>query len=451
MIEKIISFLKEKKVAILGMGREGFSSYHLIRKYLPNKELWLIDQKDNIKSNEEIINDQYVTIITGPNYLDNLENYDVIIKTPGISFKNLDISKFKDKIYSQVELFLRVDAKNVIGVTGTKGKSTTSSLIYTVLKDQNIDTKLVGNIGIPIFDEIENIKPDTIVVTELSAHQLEYISVSPHIGIVLNLFEDHLDFAGTLEHYHDCKMHMFDFQKNDDIAIYCDDSLNLHNKMSKNNYNAQIYKVKREYDKDSISLKDNKIVYNDEVLYIDDNKRHLLGSHNLENIMIVSLICKLFNLDLKKAKESIDNFKGLEHRLELVGTYDDIIFYNDTIATIPEATIEGLKALKKVDTLIFGGMDRGIDYSILIEYLSKSDISNLICMPTTGDKIGHILEEKTNKRIFYTKELEEAVNIAKKYTKKGMICLLSPAAPSYEYFKNFEEKGNFYKKYITNK
>ena len=451
MIEKIINLLKNKKVAILGMGREGLSTYHFIRKHLINQELWLIDQKDTIKSNEEIKNDPYVTIITGDNYLDNLEIYDLILKTPGISFKDIDTSKIKEKIYSQVELFLKVDSKNVIGITGTKGKSTTSSLIYKVLKDQNIDTKLVGNIGIPIFDEIENIGPETTVVTELSSHQLEFLNISPHIGIILNMYEDHLDHAGTVEHYHACKMHMFDFQTENDLAIYCDDNYNLHKIMSKKNYKAKKYKIKKEYDKDCVSLKDNQVIYNDEVLYIDDGKRNLLGTHNLENIMVVSLIAKLFNLDIAKAKETIDGFHGLEHRLELVGTYDDIIFYNDTIATIPEATIEGIKALKKVDTLIFGGMDRGIEYDILIDYLTNCDISNLICMPTTGYKIGHIIEEKTNKRIFYTSDLEEAVKLAKKYTKKDMICLLSPAAPSYEYFKNFEEKGNFYKKIVTNK
>lgn len=451
MIEKIINFLKNKKIAILGLGREGLSTYHFIRKHLPNQPLWLLDQKDTIKSNEEIKKDSNVTIITGADYLANLDIYDLILKTPGISFKDIDTTKIKEKIYSQVELFLKVDSTNVIGITGTKGKSTTSCLIYKVLKDQNIDTKLVGNIGIPIFDEIEHIGPKTTVVTELSSHQLEFLNISPHIGIILNIFEDHLDHAGTVEHYQACKMHMFDFQNENDLAIYCDDNYNLHNIMSKKNYKSHIYKVKKSYDKECISLKDNQVLYNGEVLYTDDGKRNLLGTHNLENIMVVSMIAKLFNLDMAKAKETIDNFHGLEHRLELVGTYNDIIFYNDTIATIPEATIEGINALQKVDTLIFGGMDRGIEYDILIDYLIKCPISNLICMPTTGYKIGHIIEEKTNKKIFYTNSLEEAVQLAKKYTQKGMICLLSPAAPSYEYFKNFEEKGNFYKKIVTNK
>ena len=439
MIEKIIELLKDKKVAILGIGREGLSSYHFIRKNLPQQKLWLIDKNDKIKENSDFLSDKNIEIITGDNYLDNLDNYDLIIKTPGISFKSIDINQIKDKIVSQLELFLMVNKENVIGITGTKGKSTTSSLIYKVLKDQGIDTKLVGNIGIPIFDEIYNIREETKVVIEMSSHQLEFTNVSPHIGIILNLFEDHLDHAGSVEHYHECKMHMFDYQDSNDISIYCNDNINLNKIMSQKKYSSKIFKIHRNDSVDGVYLKANKVYYDNQLLYVDDGKRKLLGIHNLENIMVVLLVAKMFKLDMMKAKETID---------ELVGTYDDIIFYNDTIATIPQATIEGIEALGIVDTLIFGGMDRGIDYNPLIEYLEKSKISNLICMPSTGDKIGHILEDKTNKNIIYTDDLEEAVKIAKKITKKGMISLLSPAAPSYEYFKNFEEKGTYYKKYV---
>ena len=165
--------------------------------------------------------------------------------------------------------------------------------------------------------------------------------------------------------------------------------------------------------------------------------------------MVVMLVAKLLNLDLDKAKKTVDSFRGLEHRLEFVGVFGDVTYYNDAIATIPEATMNGIRALKKVDTLIFGGMDRGIDYSQFITYLLHADISNLICMPTTGYKIGQLLmEEGCTKNIVFVDTLEEAVATAKKVTAKGGICLLSPAASSYEYFKNFQEKGNCYKKLV---
>lgn len=447
MQNKIIEFFNNKKIAILGFGLEGKSTYTFIRKYLSDIHLSILDQKD---INDSILdNDNNIDIIIGENYLNDLDKYDIIMKTPGISFKDIDITNIKDKIYSQLELLLMVNSKNVIGITGTKGKSTTSTLIYSILKEQGKDVYLAGNIGTPIFDEIENYKEDSIIVIEMSSLQLEFVNYSPHIGIIVNLYQDHLDHAGDVEHYHLSKMHMFDYQNKDDISIYCSDNEELNKRVNSSNYISNLYGFRLDYDESSICLDNNKIVYKNEVLYIDDNNRNLLGNHNLKNIMVAIFIAKLYNLDLNKAKETIDSFNGLEHRLELVGKYNDIIFYNDTIATIPEATIEGIEALKNVNTLIFGGMDRGIDYKPLIDYLVNSNIENLICMPTTGTKIGEFLESlKLNKNIIYAETLEEAVNSAKKVTKKDSICLLSPAASSYEYFKNFKEKGNRYKELV---
>ena len=191
------------------------------------------------------------------------------------------------------------------------------------------------------------------------------------------------------------------------------------------------------------------IVLNGEILYNKNNKRNLIGDHNLSNIMFTLVVSKILDLDIKKVINSIEKFKPLEHGIELVGTYNEVTYYNDSIATIPSATINAINALKDVDTLIFGGMDRGIDYKDLIDFLYKSNISNLICMPTTGYKIGKELEKlNANKKIYFIEHLEEAVSKAKEVTKKGKICLMSPAASSYEYFKNFEEKGNKYKKLV---
>lgn len=442
MQSKIMNFLEGKNVAILGFGLEGKSTYEFIRKQNKDMFLTIIDR------NKVKLNDKNVKIIYGEDYLSDLEQYDIIMKTPGISLKDIDITSFKDKIYSQLELLLMINRKNVIGITGTKGKSTTSTLIYNVIKEQNDNVYLAGNIGIPIFDLLDSFDEESLLVIEMSSHQLEFVHHSPHIGIILNLYEDHLDHAGTVKHYHECKMHMFDYQGREDIAIYCSDNPNLNEQMKIKNYKQNLYSVSLESPSDVIR-KNNEVVYNDEVIYLDDNKRNLIGEPNLENIMIVSLVAKLLNLDLTKAKKTIDSFTGLEHRLEYVATIDDVTYYNDTIATIPEATISGIESLKKVNTLIFGGMDRGIDYNAFIDYLKKSKIENLICMPTTGTKIGKKLTD-SKKNIYFVTSLKKAVALAKKVTKKNTICLLSPAASSYEAFKNFVEKGNKYKELVKN-
>ena len=449
MYKKIIDKLKNKKIAILGFGKEGQSTYKFIRKYLKKQFITILDLND-VSDNSLLDNDKNLKLICGKEYLSNLDEYDLIIKAPGISLKDLKDISIREKITSQLELLLEVDRQNIIGITGTKGKSTTTSLLYQVFKDQGKDVYLLGNIGVPVLDNIEDYKKDTTLIIEMSSHQLEFVKVSPHIGIILNLFQDHLDHDGDLEHYHNNKMNMFKYQDESDIAIYGDDNKYLHNRMVSSNFKSKLYDVRFDDTKskgNSVRVRDGKVYYNDELLY-EDAERELVGDHNLNNIMFVLLVCKLKNLDLEKARETIKSFKGLKYRMEKIGKYDGITYYNDTIATIPEATINAIKALKKVDTLIFGGMDRGIEYQSLIDYLKKCDVRNLICMPTTGHNIGKILKKYTNKNIFFVKSLQEAYDISKKQTEKGKICLLSPAASSYEYFKNFEEKGKCFEELV---
>ena len=290
-----------------------------------------------------------------------------------------------------------------------------------------------------------------MLVIEMSSHQLEFVHQSPHIGVILNLYQDHLDHTGTLEKYHNDKMHMFKYQDESDIGIYDGQNEYLINLVNKNNYKSKLYNFKVN-EKADIYVENNKIYYNNEMIYDGNQQRNLIGSHNLKNIMVTLLITKLLNLDIEKATKVVNKFNPLEHRLERVGTYNNITYFNDTIATIPEATINGINGLGNVDTLIFGGMDRNIDYSKFIEFLKTSNITNLIGLPETGHKICKILKEKnTNKNIYIVETIDEAVDIADKQTKKNHICLLSPAASSYNKFKNFEEKGNYYKNVIKNK
>ena len=186
-LQDLIEKLRDKKIAILGFGKEGKSTYSFIRKYLGNINLTIIDMND-VSNNEMLVNDKNVDFVCGEGYLSNLGIYDFIIKAPGVSLKDVKDDKVKSKVTSQLELLLEVNRKNIIGVTGTKGKSTTSSLLYEVFKDQGYDVYLLGNIGVPVLDNIELYKEDTLLVIEMSSHQLEFIEVSPHIGIVLNLF-----------------------------------------------------------------------------------------------------------------------------------------------------------------------------------------------------------------------------------------------------------------------
>ena len=444
ILDKIGKF---NNIAIVGFGKEGKSTYNFIRSKYKNLKLTLIDKINPKEIIPELENDNFIDVCFGDDYLDNLERFDLIFKSPGVSFKNLDRDGLSKKITSQIEMVLEEIRDRVVAVTGSKGKSTTSSLIYHLLKEQGAKTCLVGNIGVPVFDEVDSYTEDTIVVMETSCNQLEFVDVSPRIGVVVNIFQDHLDTIGTLDRYEKAKMNMFRFQKEDDYGIYDLDNESINRCLKDMKVLSTLYNVSL-VNKADCYLENGKI-YLDNNYLIDslDIKRNILGDHNLKNIMIALKVISLLGYDVSKAINDVSSFNGLEHRMEFVGIFKDINFYNDTIATIPEATINACKTINNLDTLIFGGQDRGIDYSEMINYLNESNISNFICMPTTGFKLAEMLDG-TKHNIYKIESLEDAVKLAYEKTEKGKSCLLSPAAASYESFKNFEEKGRKYKEYI---
>ena len=450
MLEKLLNYLENKKILILGYGLEGESTYRFIRNHFPEKNLYIADKNMNLLNTKiELVEDPYVEVSLGENYLNGIEEYDLIIKAPGISLKDIDISKYKEKIISQLQLFLEFIDVYTIGVTGTKGKSTTSSLIYKVLIDQGKDAFLLGNIGEPIFNDIDYIKKDSIVVLELSSHALEYVKKSPNIAILLDIFEEHLDHYKTFEIYAAAKFNVEKFQNENDYFIYNYDNENM--KDFGFDYKEHDFAVSLQTipDTKNKSYLENDMIYcNGKEMMNINEKMNLKGLHNINNIMFILSVCEILNLDIEKAIDSIKNFKTLEHRMEFVGILHGVEYYNDSIATIPEATMNAITALKNVNTIIVGGNDRGVDLSELIQFLNDDKmLENIICLPKTGEYIKEGLEN-SGKNVVFKEKLEDAVEYAMEITKKGTACLLSPAASSYGYFKNFEERGKLFKKYV---
>ena len=437
-MQEILDEIKNKRIVILGFGREGKSTYEFIRKNFEDMVIDVIDENIDIFSeeNKEYIEDMNLNIIKTSDYFEMLKTYDLIFKTPGISFKNYDISDIENKITSQLEMFLKYTKAYTIGITGTKGKSTTSSLIYEVIKSQNKPVHFLGNIGKPIFTEIESIKKDDIVVLEISSHQSQFIKKSPNIGVILNIYEEHLDHYKSFEEYILAKINVLKYQEKLDYAIF-----NINDKTLMEYINKTDLKSKKV-----------KVDINAEQHYLEfdfNKERKLLGKHNNFNIMVVLEIARILKLDLSKAANTIYNFNPLPNRLENIGTFDNVTYYNDSICTIPEAAISCIETLKNVNTILIGGFDRGIEYEEFAKYLDKCQVENIICMYETGNKIFNMLKDlKTLKNIQYFSNLEKACQYAKKITKKNTICALSPAAASYGHFKNFEERGAYFKKYI---
>nr|NWJ51154.1 UDP-N-acetylmuramoyl-L-alanine--D-glutamate ligase [Bacteroidota bacterium] len=451
----IKSFLISKKCIIVGCGREGISTYRYIRSILPELPLCIADQDLQLLiKHPTFTKDQHLSFQLGNTYLDQLDSFDLIIKTPGVSLKTLQHLPAREKITSQTDLFLRMYGKQVIGITGTKGKSTTSSLIRHIVLKHTDNTILVGNIGVPPFDMLEQINTETIIVCELSSHQLQYITVAPHISILLNLYEEHLDHYNSYLEYQLSKLNIALCQSSTDHFIYNQDDKRIADLLKSH----PTLSIKHPFSKLKPTINgawlDEKIIHLSLEVLLDyyplSSPRKLLGDHNLLNIMAAILACKLSGINDKAILNGIEDFKGLEHRIEFVGCYHEINYYNDSISTIPQAAIAAVETLKNVDTLILGGFDRGIDYSILIEYLKSATLRNVIFVGAAGARIHQLLIEAgiDNKFFFSTNDYREVVAKAREITKPGSICLLSPAAASYDQFKNFEERGNYFKELV---
>lgn len=424
LLPPIIEFLKDKSVLILGFGREGKSTYNYIRRYLPQKKLTVADGK------EQNTDDENVAVVCGENYLDCLGGFDVVIKSPGISFAEVEIPE-NTFVTCQTDLFLKYAPCKKVGVTGTKGKTTTSTLIYKMLRAGNADCVLMGNMGLPVLDYIDEMTGDKTAVIELSSHQLEFTHSSPQVAVITNIYEEHLEhYKGGMSGYVNAKLNIVRYQGKDDTFIY-------------NGSQG----VDRFINPEEIKSRKIAVSEEDKLPFTLDNPR-LKGRHNRHDVLFALTAARLFNVSDQHAAEAAADFEGIEHRMEPVGEYRGISFYNDCIATVPRAVMCSVEALSP-QTLIIGGLDRGIDYTDFAADLENSGVEVIIGTKTTGHKIiDMMLSAGTKKQLVKAENLEEAVKTAFEKTQKGRVCVLSPAASSYNEYKNFEEKGRRFKELV---
>ena len=444
MKEKLKEFFKGKRVAILGFGREGRSTLEILRE-TDCGEIGILD-KNPVDQNDC----EGCTLHCGENYLDHMGDYDIIMKAPGIALFDKVPPEIKEKITSQTDLFLRFCNNHTVGVTGTKGKSTTSSLITHMLNSCGKKAVLLGNIGIPPLSAIDTLEKDTIVVLEMSCHQLEYVKASPNTAVLLNVYEEHLDHYVDFNAYKLAKENIYRYQNEYDTLIYNKDLFNDEIRQLKENSPnpRRIVSVSMEEDKDAnVYLSGNDIIFFTDKITYDQLSPKLEGRHNLYNIAAALTAAQYaigIGFDFMKAADSVGRFSGLEHRMETVRTVNGVRYINDSISTIPHATIWAVKTFN-ADTVIIGGMDRGIMYDDLVKFLNKGDVQTIICLPDSGHKIADMLD--TPSAVFKVNNMEEAVQKAAETAKH--CCVLSPAAASYGFYKNFEERGRHFKELVN--
>ena len=382
-------FLGMYTCAIVGYGKTGQSSQRYINGKFPNLELSILD-----KSYDE-------------NYLDLQDEYDIAIKTPGIQKEKISI-----QYTTATNLFFAEMEKrgiNVVGVTGTAGKSTTTSLITHILNTNGISAVAIGNIGNPELDAIEQVAEGAVPVIELSSYQLDDIHYSPHIAIVINLLSDHMDYHRSIEAYHDAKKNIIRFQKMTDYFIFNNNDLKVASWASD--------------------------AHGESVPFVNEPVRLSIPAENVQAAITVS---KLYDVSDGVIQSALDSFKGLPHRMQYIGEFQNIHFYDDARSSTPESTTFAVKTVANVQTIFLGGLDRGYDFTDLRKAIKRSTIENIVIFPDTGKKIIEGLKGYT---ILETSSMQEAVAFAFERTVAGMSCLLSTASPSYTIWKNFEEKG----------
>lgn len=392
----IRNLFANKRVLIWGFGREGQSTKHFLTRLCTPASVEVFEGK-----REGIEEDKY----------------DLIIKSPGIVME-----EDNPKYTSQTEIFLKAFRDQTVGITGTKGKSTTSSLLYHVLKSCGKKAILLGNIGEPCLDYYEEIDEETIIVFEMSCHQLAHVDVSPRVAVFLSFFEEHLDYYKTVDKYYAAKSHVTTYQGEEDYFFIGE--------------NVPMPETKAK----------TRLITREEV---EDFELTVPGEHNRFNAQfVIEIATKVYGLEKEEVLRAFASFKGLPHRLEYIGTKNGIRYYDDSISTIPSATIEALHAIEGAHTVILGGMDRGIDYTLLIDFIKKPEnqIYDYILAYDSGRRIYESVSELSCTH--YVDDLKKATELAGEITPKGKACLLSPASASYGYFKNFEQRGEMFKEYI---
>lgn len=434
-----ISQLKNLNIIVLGFGREGFDTYSFLRGQFPKKELIIADKRElgdfDLKIQKALKRDKNLDLALGKDYLSVLKKKGVVIKTPGIILSSIKKHLNKDSIItSQTKIFFDNCPAKIIGVTGTKGKSTTSALIYSLLKNSKSKAYLLGNIEEPSLSYLSRIKKTDWIVYEMSCHQLQNMKKSPHIAVFLNLYPEHLDYYKNMKEYFEAKANIFLFQKKSDYLIF----------------NPEIKEIRKI--ENGIMAKKICIDFKKYAEFFEINKDLINDITHFDNIAVLFEIANILKIPERAVLKTLTSFKKLPHRLEHVGTFGKIDFYDDSIATIPEAVIFALDILgDKVETLIVGGLDRGIRFDKLAKRIIKSRIKNLVIFPESGKKIKEkILESDPKGKIvfFETEDMQKAVSFVFKNTGQGKICLLSPASPSFNLFKDYKERGEMYKKFI---
>ncbi len=447
--------LKTKKIAVLGAG---VSNIPLLKQLAGEScDVTLFDQKEKENINEDIqklIDEKKIKCFLGQNYLEGLKSFDIIFRSPSLLPSNPYLKEEESRgcyITTEVEEVIKYAPCKVIGITGSKGKTTTTTIISKILGNLGYNVYVGGNIGTPLFTKIEQLKETDIVVLELSSFQLMGMRTSPDIAVVTNISPDHLDVHGSYEEYINAKKYIFKNAKKDSILV-----LNSEDEIVKNfanEFEGEVRYFGTNPNLDTYYLKENKI-WDQGKEIVDTTKLILKGDHNYINICAALSATKDFIKDTSNLEAILKDIPSVPHRLEFVREIDGVKWYNDSASTTPDKCLGGLSAFSEKIVLIAGGSDKNIPYTPLAKPVIEK-VSKLILFGQTKNKIyDAVMEEvkRTNNRslkIYVLDDLESAVSVAKKVAVSGEVVLFSPASASFDMFKNAYQRGDIFKKLVN--
>ena len=459
--EKLIEFNKYlscgRKVAVIGLGVSNIPLIDYLHDLKSDVTVFDSREIDNIdKSIVDKIVDYGMTFSFGSRYLEKLVGFDIIFRSPSCLPTVPELAKELERgaiVTTEVEMVVELAPCKVIGVTGSDGKTTTTTLINEILKVGGHKTFLGGNIGTPLFCQIKDMLPEDIVVLELSSFQLMNMKISPDVAVITNITPNHLNIHTDMEEYVDAKKNIFKYQDENGLLI-----LNYDNEITRNCFEEAkgkaIYFASKNKIQDGyfVDVEDGKIKLCENGLrkHVFDTKKMLLrGVHNFENASCAIMATKDF-VTMDAVEKVLTEFKGVEHRLELVKeTENRVKWYNDSVSSSPTRTIAGLNAFTfKNIILIAGGYDKNLDYDCIGEPI-LNNCKAVVLLGQTSDKIDAAIKARDKDfPVYKTSSLEEAIKTAENLTIKGDIVLFSPASASFDMFKNFAERGEIFKRLV---
>ena len=455
-LDEFNNILKKSKIAVIGAGVSNLPLLSYLGDLGANVCLFDRNIFDKLSDDYKKCIDKYnIKCFLGNNYLDNLVGFDIIFRSPSCLPTNPFLKKEMDRgalVTSEIEQVIRLAPCMSIGVTGSKGKTTTTTIINDILNKMGYNTFLGGNIGKPLFTEIGNMKEDDIIVLELSSFQLMNMSYSPNVSVVTNISPDHLDIHGSYEEYINAKKNIFRNQSNNDYLILNNDD-----------------GIVREFNKDSIAkIKYYGIGRNNNIFYLEDNyicfdgkkvintdNLLLRGRHNFINICAaLTAISCIDIIPFDKIEDIVKNIKSVHHRLEFVREVNNVLWYNDSASTTPDKSLAGINAFDNNIVLICGGYDKNISYDSLAKPILNK-VSKLILFGDTKNKIyDAVMKEKkkvsdSNLQIYVMDTLDEVIEVAYRVSIPGEVVLFSPASASFDMFKNAYQRGDLFKEKVN--